>query len=254
MFRSHGKESRLSDRRSITDWEARAFCRRPTCQIRVSLLRWKLGRKAKQEPSFGSTPCRTGSTGATSWRRRGGGCGRTGSAGCRWRDVARHRDSAGRCGRFLDDLAEALRTRTYRPQPVRRVYIPEAGRPAPPVGHSHGPGPRGPNGGAAGARTDLRGGLRGVLLRLPSGRNAHQALDQMQAALKAGRQEVYDADLASYFDTIDHARLLQHSAADHRPLGAAADRPVAAVPGRRGRRPGATTHRRTRGRGRRRAG
>ena len=41
------------------------------------------------------------------------------------------------------------------------------------------------------------------------GRNAHQALDQMQAALKSGRTEVYDADLASYFDTIDHARLLQ---------------------------------------------
>jgi RNA-directed DNA polymerase len=40
-------------------------------------------------------------------------------------------------------------------------------------------------------------------------RNAHQALDQIQAALTAGRTEVYDADLASYFDTIDHARLLQ---------------------------------------------
>jgi RNA-directed DNA polymerase len=40
------------------------------------------------------------------------------------------------------------------------------------------------------------------------GRNAHQALDQIQAALKAGRTEVYDADLASYFDTIDHGRLM----------------------------------------------
>jgi hypothetical protein len=40
-------------------------------------------------------------------------------------------------------------------------------------------------------------------------RNAHQALDQVQAALKAGRWEVYDADLASYFDTIDHGRLMQ---------------------------------------------
>src|SRR2546425_12040116 len=41
------------------------------------------------------------------------------------------------------------------------------------------------------------------------GRNAHQALDPVQAVLKAGRCEVYDADLASYFDTIDHARLVQ---------------------------------------------
>jgi RNA-directed DNA polymerase len=41
------------------------------------------------------------------------------------------------------------------------------------------------------------------------GRNAHQALDQIQAALKAGQTAVYDADLASYFDTIDHDRLMQ---------------------------------------------
>ena len=41
------------------------------------------------------------------------------------------------------------------------------------------------------------------------GRNAHQALDQIQVALKSGWTEVYDADLASYFDTIDHTRLLQ---------------------------------------------
>src|SRR3989442_4441593 len=47
------------------------------------------------------------------------------------------------------------------------------------------------------------------------GRNAHQALDPVQAALKAGRCEAYDADLASYFDTIDHARLGQRLA---RPL------------------------------------
>jgi RNA-directed DNA polymerase len=40
-------------------------------------------------------------------------------------------------------------------------------------------------------------------------RNAHQAVDHVQAALQGGRQEVYDADLASYFDTIDHGRLMQ---------------------------------------------
>jgi RNA-directed DNA polymerase len=34
----------------------------------------------------------------------------------------------------------------------------------------------------------------------------------VQAALKAGRGEVYDADLASYFDTIDHERLMQQVA------------------------------------------
>ena len=41
------------------------------------------------------------------------------------------------------------------------------------------------------------------------GRSAHQALDQIRATLKGGRRTVYDADLASYFDTIDHTRLMQ---------------------------------------------
>jgi RNA-directed DNA polymerase len=40
------------------------------------------------------------------------------------------------------------------------------------------------------------------------GRTAHQAMDAVQAAIKAGRTEVYDADLSSYFDTIDHERLM----------------------------------------------
>src|SRR4029077_11004343 len=36
------------------------------------------------------------------------------------------------------------------------------------------------------------------------GRGAHQALEQITAALKAGKTEVYDADLEGYFDSIPH--------------------------------------------------
>jgi RNA-directed DNA polymerase len=39
------------------------------------------------------------------------------------------------------------------------------------------------------------------------GRGAHQALEQITAALKAGKTEVYDADLEGYFDSIPHDRL-----------------------------------------------
>jgi RNA-directed DNA polymerase len=42
----------LSDRRSITDWEAEGFVPEAALPVRVSLLRWKLGRKAKQDPRF----------------------------------------------------------------------------------------------------------------------------------------------------------------------------------------------------------
>jgi RNA-directed DNA polymerase len=40
-------------------------------------------------------------------------------------------------------------------------------------------------------------------------RGAHGALEQIKENLKAGRDQVYDADLSSYFDTVDHGILLE---------------------------------------------
>jgi RNA-directed DNA polymerase len=41
------------------------------------------------------------------------------------------------------------------------------------------------------------------------GRNAHQALERIATALKEGKTEVYDADLAGYFDSIPHDKLMK---------------------------------------------
>jgi RNA-directed DNA polymerase len=41
------------------------------------------------------------------------------------------------------------------------------------------------------------------------GRNAHQAIDAIRQHISAGFQEVYDADLKSYFDTIPHDALIK---------------------------------------------
>ena len=41
------------------------------------------------------------------------------------------------------------------------------------------------------------------------GRSAHQALERIATELKAGKTEVYDADLEGYFDSIPHDKLMK---------------------------------------------
>jgi len=130
----------------------------------------------------------------------GGGAGADGQTVAHF---ARHAEAE------LQRLHEQLREGRYRPQPVRRAWIPKPGS-----------NERRPLGIPAVRDRIVQGALRHVLEPIfeadfaghsygfRPGRGAKDALRRVDTLLKAGHDWVVDADLKSYFDTIPHERLM----------------------------------------------
>lgn len=175
----------------------------------VFRLRKRLYIKAKQEPGFRFYSLYDRiyrpDVLAAAWRLVASNDGAPGVDGVTIREVCNRN---GGVEGFLTGIHEALTSKRYKPQTVRRVYIPKAGGKLRPLGI---PTVRDRVVQMA-AKLVLEPIFEADFLDVSYGyrpkRSALDAVQAIQSGIARGKGAIYDADLKGFFDSIPHDKLV----------------------------------------------